>query len=315
MRACTKCGELKPLDQFPPVRRGEPKLQTWCRDCFAAYGRDYYSKNRDVQKARLLRNTAARRADNKRRMIDYLHSHPCVDCGEADIVVLQFDHLGDKERNVSEMLSGSWSWDAIEREIAKCEVRCANCHRLETARRYARRPTVERQQRPAPHQLTLSDALLRVCRVCGIEQPLSGFPFRSTKRNVRQWICLVCQRAVSRAWYLRQSPNAKLVPGYGRKMREELAGCIDSYLQEHPCVDCGETNSVVLDFDHLRDKVDDVANMVAAARPWSEIEQEIAKCEVCCANCHARRTARRINGYKIRLSATPERIELSSSVP
>src|SRR5947207_8731105 len=131
MRACTKCGELKPLEAFPPVRRGEPKLQSWCRDCFAAYGREYYRNNRDVQKSRLLRNTAARRADKQTRMIEYLRTHPCVDCGEADIVVLQFDHLSNKERNVSSMLSGGWSWYAIEQEIAKCEVRCANCHRLE----------------------------------------------------------------------------------------------------------------------------------------------------------------------------------------
>ena len=83
MRACTKCGEVKPLDAFPPVRRGESKLQTWCRDCFAAYGREYYRKNREGQKARLLRNTAARRSDNQRRMIEYLLAHPCVDCGEG----------------------------------------------------------------------------------------------------------------------------------------------------------------------------------------------------------------------------------------
>src|SRR5882672_4138239 len=105
MRACTKCGEVKPLDQFPPVRRGEPKLQTWCRECFAVYGRDYYRKNRDAQKARLLRNTAVRRADNRRRAIDYLRAHPCVDCGESDIVVLQFDHLRNKKRDLAMMIS------------------------------------------------------------------------------------------------------------------------------------------------------------------------------------------------------------------
>src|SRR2546425_6769812 len=119
MRACTRCGEVKPLEAFPPVRRGEARLQSWCRECFAAYGREYYRKNRDVQKTRLLRNTAARRADNQGRMIEYLRTHPCVDCGEADIVVLQFDHLANKERDVSSMLSGSWTWPAIQRERSR----------------------------------------------------------------------------------------------------------------------------------------------------------------------------------------------------
>src|SRR5438477_11594078 len=100
MRACTKCGETKPLEAFPPVRRGEPKLQTWCRECFAAYGREYYRTNREAQKARLLRNPAARRADNQRQMNQYLRAHPCVDCGETDIVGLQADHLVDKARDV-----------------------------------------------------------------------------------------------------------------------------------------------------------------------------------------------------------------------
>ena len=318
MRACTKCGELKPLEAFPPVRRGEPKRQTWCRDCFAAYGVEYYRKNREGQKARLLRNASARRADNRIRAIKYLRAHPCVDCGETDIVVLQFDHLRDKKSDVTALITSGATWAAIEREIAKCEIRCANCHRLETARRYAivNGRTRRKRPRPLPQQLHLADAEPRTCRVCKAEQPLSAFPFRSKSEHVRHWICLACQREVSRAWYLRQSPDAKRVGGYGRKIREKLAARIDSYLEEHPCVDCGESNLIVLDFDHLRDKTDDVANMVAAGRPWSEIENEINKCQVCCANCHARRTARRIGAYRIALAltVTPERIELSPSV-
>jgi hypothetical protein len=272
MRACTKCGEMKPLEAFPPVRRGEPKLQTWCRECFAACGVEYYRKNREAQKARLLRNASARRADNHIRAIEYLRAHPCVDCGEADIVVLQFDHLRDKKADVTAMINSGATWRAIKREIAKCEIRCANCHRLETARRY-RRGRRKESSKAQPQQLYLADAAPRICRLCKVEQPLSAFPFRSKSQPVRQWICLACQRQVSRAWYLRRSPNAKRLGGYGRKLRERLAARIDSYLEDHPCVDCGESNLIVLDFDHLRDKTDDVANMVAAGRPWSEIER------------------------------------------
>src|SRR5205814_9989157 len=94
MRACTKCGELKPLEAFPPVRRGEPKLQSWCRDCFAAYGREYYR----ITEMYRSRNTAARRADNQTRMIEYLRTPPCVYCCEGDIVVLPFYHLSNNYR-------------------------------------------------------------------------------------------------------------------------------------------------------------------------------------------------------------------------
>src|SRR5439155_20366286 len=178
MRACTKCGELKPLEAFPPVRRGEPELQSWCRDCFAAYGREYYRKNRDAQKSRLLRNVAATRAENRRRIIEYLATHPCVDCGETDIIVLEFDHRGDEVADVSTYASSGRTWARIATEIQKCEVRCANCHRRQT--RATLPPSLKASElqplaaRVTPLQLTLDVALgLHSCRVCGEAKPLT----------------------------------------------------------------------------------------------------------------------------------------------
>ena len=67
----------------------------------------------------------------------YLVKHPCVDCGEIDIVVLEFDHVrGKKSHDVNRMLSKDYSWTKIEEEIVKCDVRCANCHRRRTAHKY-----------------------------------------------------------------------------------------------------------------------------------------------------------------------------------
>ena len=58
------------------------------------------------------------------------------------------------------------------------------------------------------------------------------------------------------------------------------------------CVDCGEKDPVVLDFDHVRgEKVDIISHMYAAALP--RLLNEISKCDVRCANCHRRITARR----------------------
>src|SRR5438552_10649294 len=139
MRACTKCGETKPLEAFPPVRRGEEKLQTWCRDCFAAANARNYRKNHEREKTRLLRQLAERRAEVRRQIVAYLRVHPCVDCGESDIVVLEFDHLRDKSFNVTTMIANGTSWSRIETEIAKCVVRCANCHRLKTAQHWPTR--------------------------------------------------------------------------------------------------------------------------------------------------------------------------------
>jgi hypothetical protein len=66
----------------------------------------------------------------------YLAEHPCVDCGESDPVVLDFDHVrGQKFMNVKRMLAGTYSLKRIFEEIEKCDVRCANCHRRATAKR------------------------------------------------------------------------------------------------------------------------------------------------------------------------------------
>ena len=87
--------------------------------------------------------------------------------------------------------------------------------------------------------------------------------------------------------------------GYGTFVRESLSARIDQYLYAHPCVDCGEENIALLDFDHLRDKTADISTMVRDAFSWEQIAQEIAKCAVRCANCHARVTASRIGAYRL----------------
>jgi 5-methylcytosine-specific restriction endonuclease McrA len=65
---------------------------------------------------------------------------------------------------------------------------------------------------------------------------------------------------------------------------------IKNYLVKHPCVHCGETDPVVLEFDHLRDKKMAVSRLLRRYSP-KMVKEEIAKCQVLCANCHRRKTA------------------------
>jgi L-lysine 2,3-aminomutase len=67
-------------------------------------------------------------------LLDVLDGSSCVDCEEDDIVVLDFDHLGEKRASVINLAWWEYSIETIEREIQKCEVRCANCHRRRTIR-------------------------------------------------------------------------------------------------------------------------------------------------------------------------------------
>lgn len=71
---------------------------------------------------------------------------------------------------------------------------------------------------------------------------------------------------------------------------------LHKYLSEHPCVDCGETNTLVLVFDHVRGKkVDGVVQLAVSGRSMKKIEAEIKKCDVRCRNCHHTRHSKDSN--------------------
>jgi hypothetical protein len=81
-------------------------------------------------------------------LLDFFVTHPCIDCGQNDPVVLEFDHLRDKAFNIGAALSRR-NWQTILDEMAKCEVVCANCHRRRTAlRRGALRTVLVRERSP-----------------------------------------------------------------------------------------------------------------------------------------------------------------------
>jgi ribosomal protein S20 len=65
-------------------------------------------------------------------------STPCKDCGKRyPSYVMDFDHLEDKE-NIISFLMSSGRIGALKREIQKCEIVCANCHRGRTHDRLAK---------------------------------------------------------------------------------------------------------------------------------------------------------------------------------
>ncbi|MEY2434356.1 MAG: hypothetical protein QOC92_4081 [Acidimicrobiaceae bacterium] len=136
------------------------------------------------------------------------------------------------------------------------------------------------------------------CCTCGEVKPLDEFNRLSRAKDGRQPRCRQCHKD----WHAahKEHHNA-LIHARTRRMRLELATLILEYLIVHPCVDCGETDPVVLEFDHLRDKVDNVSGLVRRLRTWEAIQDEIAKCEVVCANCHRRRTSQRAGTYRWRL--------------
>jgi hypothetical protein len=98
------------------------------------FNRASYKRRSDDTKERI-RLERQRKVDEARQFIwDYLSTHPCVDCGESDPVVLEFDHIKGKKRiSIADMPRGGYSIESIAAEIGKTVVRCANCHRRKTS--------------------------------------------------------------------------------------------------------------------------------------------------------------------------------------
>ena len=182
--------------------------QRWCKGCL-----------RSVSGKRL----RERRRRAKAFLLDHLLGHPCADCGERDPVVLEFDHLRDKSRTLTELAHEGVRLEVLAAEMAKCEVVCAICHRRRTAGR-------------------------------------------------------------------RTAPTAN-------RPRAAVAA-VQAVLRTARCADCGLADPAVLDFDHRGTKRAAVTTLAWRETSLAAVAAEIAGCEIRCANCHRRRTARDGGHYR-----------------
>lgn len=131
---CTRCNKKKTVDLFNKRSKAKDGLSVWCKQCFADYDRERYQT---VDKERKDRNRKAQAERKQNLLWEILTTSECNNCGNADPEVLEFDHRdgADKKFNVSEMMY-SHSWESILKEIAKCDILCANCHRKRTIKQF-----------------------------------------------------------------------------------------------------------------------------------------------------------------------------------
>jgi hypothetical protein len=136
-KVCPRCGEERDAERdFSWKNQKKGIRHQWCKVCLAEANSRHYQNNKQIYLERALTRNARVNTENKRRLYVYLSEHPCVDCGQTDIRCLEFDHVhGDKTSNIAILINDAVPWPTIEAEIAKCEVRCANCHRIKTFER------------------------------------------------------------------------------------------------------------------------------------------------------------------------------------
>jgi hypothetical protein len=102
--------------------------------CQLEYVREHYRRTSGAYNARRYALHKIYTVRNRKIVLAHLAKNPCVDCGERDIIVLDFDHVrGEKYFAISRLIVGGTSVATLQREMDKCVVRCANCHRRKTA--------------------------------------------------------------------------------------------------------------------------------------------------------------------------------------
>lgn len=132
-KKCPYCGIEKSSASFHTrIRRGKKDLAAFCKVCRKIYIHNHYIKNKAKYVERAKRRTRAVR--------DYIDSvktkTPCVDCGNSyHPVVMEFDHIGTDKTACVSKLAELGNLDKVKMEIDKCELVCANCHRMRTLKR------------------------------------------------------------------------------------------------------------------------------------------------------------------------------------
>jgi len=144
-KICTDCRERLPIEQFHWLKKGLIR-RSQCKDCIRVrrqryyqanqlrlkqVTRHYYQQHRKEVISSQMRYRQLRVERARRYVLDYLSHQSCVDCDNSDIRVLEFDHTrGKKSASIAHMIAHGVSITRLQREIDKCSVRCANCHRI-----------------------------------------------------------------------------------------------------------------------------------------------------------------------------------------
>ena len=139
MKMCTQCKVEREETEFHS--NGKKSGHSQCKACAKVYNQQYYRDNPEVAAARYKKRKEREKRDRS-RIIDWIllkyEGVPCMDCGKVwPWCAMDFDHRpGEKKEFQIASKSGHKSTPEriaqIEKEIAKCDLVCASCHRVRT---------------------------------------------------------------------------------------------------------------------------------------------------------------------------------------
>ena len=144
---------------------------------------------------------------------------------------------------------------------------------------------------------------MKKCCSCNEHKLLTEYHRYSRSKDGHGSMCKVCTKSRNALYYKKTPEKNDARRASTCRLIENAQEYVFKYLCENPCIDCGEDDPVVLEFDHVRGKKSmAVSVMVGRGTSIQRIVEEIEKCEVRCASCHRRVTARRGNWFTVKLA-------------
>jgi len=131
-QTCTICGRTLDIASFHKKKSNRSGHRKQCKECVSEYYRSEYKEN--VKRRNTIVRAVKKRRKNLREFIIGLKDKPCTDCAQRfPHYVMDFDHVsGEKEKEIARAVHLGWSKERLLKEIGKCELVCANCHRVRT---------------------------------------------------------------------------------------------------------------------------------------------------------------------------------------
>lgn len=139
---------------------------------------------------------------------------------------------------------------------------------------------------------------MKICSKCNASLGDYCFSKRSSSKVGLKSQCKVCDRDYSQN--INKEKRNKRQAIAKKKRTKELQLKIMAFLVDKKCAHCPETDPVVMEFDHLDRSLKKISISEAVVRcfSWDRIKTEIDKCQILCANCHRRKTAKDFGFYK-----------------
>ncbi|RJQ36972.1 hypothetical protein C4559_04565 [Candidatus Microgenomates bacterium] len=148
MKKCKKCGFSKPLNKFYKRKTGLRVGEYYekCSDCYKIRGRNYYHQNRKRQ-LELAKRRKNKYVEERRKFLESIKNNPCFDCGKRyPPWIMDFDHREGEIKigSISHLaIRNTSNFEKLKKEILKCDLVCANCHRNRTYTRLQKQKSAE----------------------------------------------------------------------------------------------------------------------------------------------------------------------------